>query len=126
MNKAFAGDPYIRKVLEIVGLIASDKKGQRSVFDDITAFFVDDAKSTRQQQDLKIAISVLQDKIAEGVDGATDADLHQEIAKLDAAKQADKDARTVASLKYKDCVKWYSTAVKVAHTPRLNKKPQNF
>lgn len=44
MNKAFAGDPYIRKVLEIVGLIASDKKGQRSVFDDITAFFVDDAK----------------------------------------------------------------------------------
>ncbi len=40
MNKAFAGDPYIRKVLEIVGLIASDKKGQRSVFDDITAFFL--------------------------------------------------------------------------------------
>ena len=75
MNKAFAGDPYIRKVLEIVGLIASDKKGQRSVYDDITAFFVDDAKSTRQQLDLKIAISVLQDKIAEGVDGATDADL---------------------------------------------------
>ena len=95
MTKKLVTDSYFKKIKSIVDEIYPDDLEQPSIYRDTTLFFINDAKSTRDQLDLKIQIAAVQDALAEADSSETSAELESLISKLDKAKQADATSRHI-------------------------------
>ena len=95
MNKTLLGDEYVKQVIDVVELIAPLKAEKSSILSDTTHFFINDARSTRHQLDLKVQIAAAQDKLAEASEpsAADEQALQSLIAELEQAKQNDDNER---------------------------------
>ena len=95
MSKALLQDSYLKQVISVVDQIYPEDIEQQSVYRDTTQFFINDAKSTREQLDLKIRIATLQDELADSSDVVPEkaAKLDTLINNLNALKQADANSK---------------------------------
>ena len=89
MTQQLVNDSYIKQVKLVVDQIYPEDQEQASVYRDTTLFFINDAKSTRDQLDLKIQIAALQDTLAESKNEGSSAELDALIDRLEATKKAD-------------------------------------
>lgn len=95
MKKTLLSDEYVKQVIEVVELIAPLKAEKGSILSDTTSFFINDARSTRHQLDLKVQIAATQDKLAESSEPNADDEneLQKLISELEEAKQNDDNER---------------------------------
>ena len=95
MKNGIFEDSYINQVLSLVNSVHPAQASADSILTDTTSFFINDAKSTRTQLDLKIDIAALQDDIAfaEAPSPEKQKQLNALINQLEMAKQEDDNAR---------------------------------
>ncbi|MBT0587451.1 hypothetical protein [Alteromonas oceanisediminis] len=91
MSNEFLRDAYLEQVSQAVDEVYPADKNKPSIYRDTTSFFINDAKNTREQLDLKIKIAQVQDELADARqhDEVLEKRLMGLIASLDDSKQKD-------------------------------------